>query len=146
MKTIPLAALAVALPLAAQAGDLTVHDAYVRSSSPMSAAAFMQIENAGGTDCQLAAVATESAGKAELHTHIDEDGMMKMVAVPEGFTIPAGGHFALERGGPHVMLMDLAKPLQPGDEAKLVLDFGTCGQVEVTVPVDNDRKPEGMGN
>lgn len=142
MKTTFYAALAAVLPFAATAADITVHDAYLRSSSPMSGAGFMQIDNAGAADCQLAAVASPAAGKAELHTHIDENGMMKMVHVPEGFTIPAGGSFLLERGGPHVMLMDLAAPLAPGDEATLTLDFGDCGQVEVTAAVDNDRKPE----
>ncbi len=143
MKTTLFAAVAVALPVAASAGDITVRDAYLRSSSAMSGAGFMQIDNAGAADCRLAAVSTPAAGKAELHTHVDENGMMKMVQVPEGFTIPAGGHFALERGGPHVMLMGLTAPLEPGAEVALTLDFGDCGQVEVTAPVDNDRKPEG---
>lgn len=141
MKKMIFAAMAAALPLAAQAGDITVQDAYLRSSSAMSGAGFMQIDNAGAADCQLVAAATPAAGKVELHTHIDENGMMKMVHVPEGFTIPAGGHFLLERGGPHVMLMDLAGPLEQGDEVSLTLDFGPCGQVEVTAAVDNDRKP-----
>lgn len=142
MKTTFFAVIAAALPFAASAGDISVHDPYVRSSSPMSGAGFMQIENAGATDCQFSAAASTVAGKTELHTHIDDNGMMKMVHVPEGFTIPAGGHFSLERGGPHVMLMDLAAPLEQGAEVALTLDFGECGQVEVTAPVDNDRKPE----
>jgi len=142
MKTTLYAVIAAALPFAASAADITVHDAYLRSSSPMSGAGFMQIDNTGAADCQLSAVSSPAAGKAELHTHIDENGMMKMVHVPEGFTIPAGGSFMLERGGPHVMLMDLVAPLAQGDEATLTLDFGDCGQVEVTAAVDNDRKPE----
>lgn len=146
MKTTILAALAALLPLAAQAGDITVQDAYLRSSSAMSGAGFMRIDNAGGVDCQLVAATTPAAGKAELHTHIDENGMMKMVHVPEGFTIPAQGHFMLERGGPHVMLMDLAGPLEQGAVVPLTLDFGPCGQVEVTATVDNDRKPAGQGS
>lgn len=141
MKTTLLAAFAAALPFAASAGDITVHDAYMRSSSPMSGAGFMQIDNAGTVDCQLSAASSDVAGKTELHTHIDENGMMKMVHVPEGFTIPAGGHFMLERGGPHVMLMDLSGPLAQGDEVTLTLDFGDCGMVEVVAPLDNDRKP-----
>ena len=143
MKTTILAAMAAMLPMVAQAGDITVQDAYLRSSSAMSGAGFMRIDNAGAADCQLIAAATPAAGKAELHTHIDEGGMMKMVHVPEGFTIPAGGHFLLERGGPHVMLMDLAGPLEQGAEVPMTLDFGACGQVELTATVDNDRKPAG---
>ena len=143
MKTTFLAACAALLPLAAHAADITVHDAYLRSSSAMSGAGFMRIDNAGGADCQLIGAATPAAARAELHTHIDEGGMMKMVHVPEGFTIPAQGHFLLERGGPHVMLMELTGPLEQGAEVPLTLDFGTCGQVEFTAAVDNDRKAAG---
>lgn len=137
-------ALACALPALAQpeAGEspLSIHEPYLRGSSGLSGAGFMLIENAGARDCQLIGVTTPAAGKAELHTHIDEDGMMKMVHVPEGFTIPAGGHFALERGGPHVMLMDLTGPLDQGAEVAMSLDFGDCGALDITLPVDNDRR------
>lgn len=146
MKMIYSAGLmALLLPLAgpalAQDNVIEVHDAYVRSTNPKSGAAFMQIHNSGAEDCQLIAAATDAAGKAELHTHIDEDGVMKMVHVEEGFTVPAGGDFTLDRGGAHVMLMDLPTPLADGDEVVLSLDFGACGQQEVTAEVDNDRKP-----
>lgn len=138
-----LAALpALSVPTGAKAAEtLIIHEPYLRSSTAMSGAGFMMVENSGPVDCQLVAAQTPAAAKAELHTHIDEDGMMKMVHVPDGFTVPAGGHFMLERGGPHVMLMNLAKPLEQGDEVALTLDFGDCGVVEVTVPVDNDRLP-----
>lgn len=139
-----LAALPVlsAPALAHDAAGLSIHDPYLRSSSAMSGAGFMMIENAGSTDCQLIDASTTAAGRAELHTHIDEDGMMKMVHVPEGFAIPAGGHFMLERGGPHVMLMDLSAPLEQGAEVELTLNFGDCGVIDVVVPVDNDRRPD----
>ena len=143
MKTILFATAAAVLPLAVFAGDITVQDAYLRSSSAMSGAGFMQIDNAGSADCQLAAVATSAAAKAELHNHIEEGGMMKMVHVEEGFTIPAASHFMLERGGLHVMLMGLTAPLEEGAEVPLTLDFGDCGQVEVTATVENDRKSAG---
>lgn len=146
MKKMIFTAIVAALPFAASAGDISVHDAYVRSSSAMSGAGFMRIDNAGATDCQLSAAASPAADKAELHTHIDENGMMKMVSVPEGFAIPAHGHFMLERGGPHVMLMDLTGPLEPGAEVELTLDFGECGQVDVTATVDNERKPADGGH
>lgn len=143
-------ALACALPALAQpeAGEspLSIHEPYLRGSSGLSGAGFMLIENAGARDCQLIGVTTPAAGKAELHTHIDEDGMMKMVHVPEGFTVPAGGHFMLERGGPHVMLMDLAGPLEQGDEVPMRLDFGPCGALDLVVVVDNDRRPGDGGH
>ncbi|MBB1492878.1 MULTISPECIES: copper chaperone PCu(A)C [unclassified Paracoccus (in: a-proteobacteria)] len=146
-QTLILAAAVAALPLAAPAheghdhgttvGNLTVTGAYARSTNPKVGAAFMVIENAGSTDCTLTAVsAPEVTERAEMHTHREENGVMSMVQV-ESITIPAGGSHALERGADHVMLMDTATPLAEGDEVAMTLDFGDCGQVPLTVKVDN---------
>lgn len=129
---------AIMMPVMASA-DVTVSEAYVRSSSPKSAAAFMQVANSGTQDCQFIAAETPAAGKSELHTHLEEDGMMKMVKVEGGFTIPAGGHFDLERGGAHVMMTGIDTPLADGQDVDFKLDFSDCGQIEVTAKVDNHR-------
>ena len=142
----PISVLAVALlsPLAAQAqaqaqGQISIADAYARGANPKSGAAFMVIENTGAGACTLMGATTEVAGKAELHTSRDEGGM-KMV--PTGpIEIGPGESHALVRGADHVMLMGLKQPLKDGDSVPLVLDFGDCGQVQITVPVDNQRKP-----
>lgn len=142
-----LAAAVAALPLAASAhaghdhgttvGDLTVTGAYARSTNPKVGAAFMTIENKGAADCVLTAVsAPDVTDRAELHTHREENGVMSMMPV-ESVIVPAGGTHALERGGDHIMLMDTRAPLADGDEVALVLDFGACGQVPLTVKVDN---------
>lgn len=148
-RTLILAAAVAALPLAASAqatqsqgataaaGDLTVTGAYARSTNPKAGAAFMTIENAGATDCVLSAVtAPDVTERAELHTHREENGVMSMVRI-DSITIPAGGTHALERGGDHVMLIDTRAPLAEGDEVAMTLDFGDCGQVPLTVKVDN---------
>lgn len=146
-RTLILAASLAALPLAAAAheghdhgttvGNLTVTEAYARSTNPKVGAAFMTIRNAGEADCVLTAVtAPEVTDRAELHTHREENGVMSMVPVAS-VTIPAGGTHALERGGDHVMLMDTKAPLAEGDELPMTLDFGGCGQVPLTIKVDN---------
>lgn len=146
-RTLILAAALAALPLTAGAqdsaprpattGDLTVTDAYARSANPRVGAAFMTIRNDGARDCVLtAAAAPDVTDRAELHTHREENGVMSMMRI-ESITIPAGGSHALERGGDHVMMMDIKKPLAEGDEIAMTLDFGDCGQLHLTVPVDN---------
>ena len=148
-RTTLLAAALAALPLAAPAQDthaqdapaaadgLTVTEAYARSTNPKVGAAFMTIRNAGPADCVLRGVsAPDVTGRAELHTHREENGVMSMARV-ESVTVPAGGSHALERGGDHVMLLDTQAPLAEGDEIALTLDFGDCGQVPLTVTVDN---------
>lgn len=136
------AATALALPATAFAHDyrFEITEGFARSSNPTSAAAFMTILNDSDHDCTLAAVSTQVAGKAELHTHRENaEGMMEMLPIEGGITIPARGTHALARGGDHVMMMDLPKPLTQGDEVPLSLDFGECGKVDVVLPLDNDR-------
>lgn len=146
MKITVIAALTVlALPVAgfAQDASIEVSDAYARGANPKAGAAFMTLRNTGTTDCELVAVATPAAEVAELHTHKDGgDGVMKMMKLEDGITIPAGGEHMLARGGDHVMMMGLTAPLENGQDVALSLDFGACGKVEATVPVDNDRKPD----
>jgi copper(I)-binding protein len=135
-----LAALPLAfasLPALAHDG-LAVRDAYVRASGPMamSAAAFMVIENHRAIDDRLISARSEAARRVELHTHRqDAQGVMRMVEVPEGFVIPAGGEHALERGGDHVMLMGLTSPLTEGATVRITLVFEVSGELEVEVPV-----------
>lgn len=137
------AAAATFLAIPAFAGDIMVDGAYVRASK-MSGGAFMTIMNHGGSPDRLIAASTEVAEKTELHTHIaDGNGVMKMVEVKEGFEIPSMGMHALARGGDHVMLMGLKKPLENGEEIKIKLTFQNAGEIEITVPVDNDRNAEG---
>lgn len=147
-KTTILAAAAVAFAWPALA-DIVVSDPYAISSTAMSAsgAAFMTISNTGSEDDRLVSATSEVAKVVELHTHKeDANGVMRMIAVPEGFVIPAGGAHALARGGDHVMLMGLVAPLVQGETVAVTLTFEKAGDVVVDVPVDLARKPmaEGM--
>ncbi|MCB1362964.1 MAG: copper chaperone PCu(A)C [Rhodobacteraceae bacterium] len=145
------AAAALIMCGAASAGDMadiTVRDAYARSSTTMSdsGAAFMVVMNAGQEDDRLVSVSSDVAERVELHTHVeDENGVMKMVHVTDGFAIPAGGMHALARGGDHVMFLGLKRPLEQGDIVNLDLTFEKAGTISVEVPVDLERKPgQGM--
>ena len=142
-----LAALAL-LALPAQAHDgIHVEDAYARASA-QSGAVFMTIVNHAASDDRLLSASTDAAARAELHTHTeDANGMMQMPHVPDGFAVPAQGSHALARGGDHVMLMGLTRPLKDGDRITLILSFEREGEVTLDVPVDNDRKtPDDAGD
>lgn len=146
-----LAATALATPVLAQ--EIHVLDTYARSASPMAktGAAFMLIENIGDADDRLIGAASPVAQKVELHTHIEEGGVMKMVHVEEGFALPAGETLILQRGGAHVMLMGLTESFEQGKIIPLTLVFEKSGEIVVEVPVDLERKPEaghghGTGN
>jgi copper(I)-binding protein len=134
------AALALALPAASQDGPhdgVHVEDPYAMiSPAGNSGAAFMRIADHGTAGDRLIAADSDVARRTELHTHVEgADGVMRMLEVEEGFAIPPGGTHLLERGGDHVMLMGLTRPLAEGDVITLTLTFEKEGEVLVEVPV-----------
>ena len=141
-----LAAMTAALlAFPAHADDVMVKDPYARAVSPnaKSGAAFMMLHNTGETDDRLIAVRTDAAQRVELHTHKETgDGILQMRAVEGGIALPAGATHPMVRGGDHVMLMGLTGSLTQGDEIKITLVFEKAGEVKVTIPVDNERKPK----
>jgi len=101
---------------------------------------FFDIKNAGADGDRLVSAASDVAKMVELHTHKqDAAGVMQMLAVPEGFEVPAAGDHLLQRGGDHVMLMGLTREIADGDMVTLTLTFEKAGEVTVEVPVDNKR-------
>jgi len=139
-----LAAALFLLPAAAPAADITVADGYARAASPAAAsgAAFMAITNAGETPDTLVAASSDVAERVELHTHVMEaNGVMRMVELEEGLAIAPGETALLARGGDHVMLMGLRRPLEQGDTVTVTLTFENAGDLTVEIPVDLERAP-----
>lgn len=110
--------------------------------------AYMVIENHGSEADRLISAASDVAATVELHQTRMENGAMRMSKV-EGMDIPAHGQFKLERGGYHIMLIDLMRDLQPGDEVGLTLTFTRAGQVQVVArvidAVATEAPPTGTG-
>lgn len=137
------AALALASPTFAEP-IISISDAYARSAmaTAKTGAVFMMVENTGDEADQLIDVRSDKAKKVELHTHSENaDGVMRMLHVPEGFLVAAGGAHQLQRGGDHVMFMGLTGPWKQGDMIALTLVFEKSGDITVEVPVDLQRKP-----
>ncbi|MGY6410109.1 MAG: copper chaperone PCu(A)C [Alkalilacustris sp.] len=132
----PAAALAVD---AASADAITIHAPFALiSPAGQSGAAFMRIENTGTQDDRLIAARADIAQRVELHTHIIDDiGTMRMMEVEEGFPIPAGGDYVLERGGDHVMFLGLLEAPEPGAEIPLTLVFESGTELTLQVPVQS---------
>jgi periplasmic copper chaperone A len=138
------AALLAATPLFAHDG-VHVENAYALTSGPgaMSGAIFFEIVNHSTTSPdRLVAASSDVAQRVELHTHlIDANGVARMVEVEDGFAVEPGATHVLERGGDHVMLMGLTRPLADGDVIELRLVFEREGEMVIEVPVDLDRAP-----
>lgn len=139
-RTFLAAALAAcfAMPAAAddvKAGSLTISGAFARSSPMMAqaGAGFMTITSSGEADTLLA-FKSDICEKPELHTHIDDNGMMKMRAVDK-IDVPANGSVELKPGSFHLMFIDLKERLQQGQMLDVTLVFEKAGEVAIKVPV-----------
>lgn len=133
--------LAVALwsPQAALA-EITAEDAWARATPPgaRTGAIYLTLVNVGEADA-LVGAETDAAERAELHTHVHEDGMMSMRQV-HSIEIPGKGSAALEPHGDHVMLFGLRGPLVAGDSVRLTLDFEAGESLTLDVPVKDGRQ------
>lgn len=125
-------------------GDLTIGDSWARATAKLAknGAAYLTIENHGSEPDQLVAVESPVAKKAELHTVIHEDGVMKMRPL-KTVEIHPGEPAVLAPGGIHIMLMGLAHPLEKGSSFPLTLTFEKAGTLEIEVPVHG---PGAMGH
>lgn len=137
-RLILAASLALALPAMAQAHGVEIRDPYAISANPRTGAAFMVIDNRGHADRIVGARAPVS-DRIELHTHVMENGVAKMIEVEGGIVLPEKSVVTLERGGLHVMFMGLRAPLKEGETFPLTLVLEEGGEITVEVPVRSLR-------
>lgn len=122
--------------MAGAADNVSVQEPYVRLAPPNAPAtgAFMVIKNNGDKDVKVLKASNPVSNITELHTHLNEGGVMKMRPVPS-IDIKAKGEAVLKPGGLHVMLIDLKAPMKEGDVVPITLNFddGSSKQVDAKV-------------
>ena len=128
--------LSIASIAAVFGADVEIDGAYARASIPNvpNSAAFFVIKNNSDKDIAITSANSDIAEKNELHTHIKENKMMKMMKI-EKLVVPAKSSLELKSGGDHVMLMGLKKELKAGDEISLKLSFSDGDKKSIKVPV-----------
>ncbi len=133
MKKFVLSIVSIAAVFGA---DVEIDGAYARASIPNvpNSAAFFVIKNNSDKDIAITSANSDIAQKNELHTHIKENKMMKMMKI-EKLVVPAKSSLELKSGGDHVMLMGLKKELKAGDEINLELSFSDGDKKNIKVPV-----------
>ena len=133
MKKFVLSIVSIAAVFGA---DIEIERAYARASIPNvpNSAAFFVIKNNSDKDIAITGANSDAAQKNELHTHIKENEMMKMMKI-EKLVVPAKSSLELKSGGDHVMLMGLKKELKAGDEINLELSFSDGDKKSIKVPV-----------
>lgn len=124
----------------AQDAALSVQDAWVRATVPNQHAtgAFMRLTSTA--QGRLVAVESQAAKHVEVHEMAMQDNVMKMRQVP-GIDLPAGQAVELKPGGYHVMLIDLARQIAPGDRVQLTLVVEDANRQLRRVPVDAVARP-----
>ncbi len=118
-------------------GDLEIVHQWARATAAMArnGAVYVTLANQGAEVDHLLGVETPMARKARLHSHIVEDGIVKMRPL-KAIEISPGEPVVLEPGGFHIMLMGLKAPFEAGTAFPLTLSFEKAGAIEVEVRVE----------
>lgn len=119
----------------ALAAEATVGAPWARATAGRAetGAAYLTLKGGDSAD-SLVAAASPVAATVELHTHLEEDGVMRMRPVAS-IPVGSGEKVELKPGGLHIMLIGLKGPLKEGKRFPLTLTFQRAGTVEVEVPI-----------
>lgn len=118
------------------ADALSVSDAWVKAADTGMTGGFGTLHNDSDEAVTVLAASSDVSTAMELHETVTTDaGGMVMQAKDGGFAIPPHGEFVLEPGGNHIMFMDLAAPLVPGDEVRVTLTLSDDSTYEFSAPV-----------
>lgn len=121
-------------------GDLTIDEPWARPTphGAVTGAGYMVLTNTGDDADRLVGASSEVCDRVELHTHLMDNGVMRMRQVPS-VELPPGESVAIAPGGLHLMLIGLKSPLEEGMSFPLTLMFEGGGSTTVNVVV---RHPE----
>lgn len=127
------------------ASAIDIDNAYIREVPPgaMATGSFLTLKNNSGQEIQLVGATSNIAKRVELHTHINDNGIMKMRQI-KSISIAAHQETKLQPGGLHIMFIGLQKELKEGQTIPMTLKFKDGSQKELTVPVKSVMNP--MGN
>ncbi|RLT32234.1 MAG: copper chaperone PCu(A)C [Chloroflexi bacterium] len=120
---------------AAESNGIAIGDSWARKAAKGDiSAAYMAITNATTADTLVSATG-DIATSIELHTVVNENGMMQMIPAEGGVPIDANGTQILKPGSFHIMLIGLRKDLKSGDSFPLTLTFANAGPIAVMFEV-----------
>jgi copper(I)-binding protein len=117
-------------------GDIQIRHPWARATPPGAkvGAGYLEIRNNGSQPDRLLSASTSVAKRVEMHVteHAAEVAKMRQL---RAFEIPARERLALSPGGAHLMLVDIARPLQKGERISMTLRFERAGEMEVQFEV-----------
>lgn len=96
---------------------------------------YLELRGAPDGPDRLEGLDFAGAARAEMHRTVRRGDLMSMEPIPEGLDIPAGALVSFAPGGLHVMLLDLAAPLEAGRTFTVTLHLARSGDLALPVPI-----------
>lgn len=138
-------ALSAMLLSSAALAEVMVESPYARAVPPgqPNSAAFMTLNSSEAVS--LIGGSSSAAKVVELHTHLHENGVMRMRRI-DRIDVPANGEVMLKPGGLHVMLIGLKEQLKPEQMIDLTLNFSDGSSQSLQIPVKSEQGGMKMGH
>jgi copper(I)-binding protein len=96
---------------------------------------FVTLTNHGDGDDMLLGATSPITKRVEIHIMEMDGDVMRMVPLPGGIELPAGGSVTLAPGGLHLMLMELGSPIVEGAPVPVTLEFQHAEPMEIELRV-----------
>lgn len=119
-----------------QAADVRLVQGEIRLPMPgrTVTAGYVSIQNQSPQMLELVAASSPLFQRIELHTHIEQNGMMRMVEV-EGIELEPGATLQMQPGGLHLMLFEPKQSLALGEKVPIQLRFTSGSVLQLELPV-----------
>ncbi|WP_172959695.1 copper chaperone PCu(A)C [Thiomicrorhabdus aquaedulcis] len=142
-----LSVLSSANALASQADDIEITEPFAREVPPgaPASASFMTLENISDAPIKIISAQSAVSKVVELHTHTNDNGVMRMRQIPF-IEVPANGMAFLKPGGLHIMLIEPINPIKQGQTVSVTLTFEDGSQKQVDMPVKSFMSKMGQMN
>jgi copper(I)-binding protein len=127
LNALMLTTIGVLAAQSAWAASVSVTDAWARATMPGQkvSGAYMQIQS--DADARLVGASSPASPRVEVHEMKMDGDVMRMREV-KAIDLPKGKTVTLKPGGLHIMLMNLPKPIAPGDLIPLTLTVESGGK------------------
>lgn len=138
----PILLLLSNVTLALTSQQIEIIEPYARAvtAAQTNSAVFMQLKNNTNTNFKIVNAKSNVSSVVELHTHINDNGVMRMRRIPV-IELPAQSTVDLKPGGLHIMLINLYEALAVGTIVELEIEFEDGSKSIIDAPV---KKVMGM--
>ena len=113
-----------------------IEDAYIRAVIPGQSvtAAYLRLKNESLASCRFVSVSADIAERAEFHSHMHVDGVVRMRELKE-IVIAQGEALEFRPGGLHLMLFIKNAEVNEKSPSVITLHSPDCGDVTHAVPI-----------